>query len=57
MIWEYLSCRIEIDPHQVHSDQLNELGKAEWELIEAVPIQDVAHQFRAFFKRPGPTSK
>jgi hypothetical protein len=56
MIWEYMSCRIEIDPHEIYSDQLNELGKAGWELIEVVPIQDVAHQFRAFFKRNGSTA-
>lgn len=52
MTWEYMSCRIEIDPQDVHPAQLNELGAAGWELIEVVPVQDVAHLFRAFFKRP-----
>jgi hypothetical protein len=55
MTWEYLSCRLEIDPREVTSAQLNELGKAGWELVEVVPIQDVAHLFRAFFKRPIPS--
>jgi hypothetical protein len=48
---EYMSCRIEIDLHLVTSAKLNELGKAGWELVQVLPIQDVAHQFRAFFKR------
>jgi len=52
MTWEYMSCRVEIDPHVATSAQLNELGKIGWELVEVIPIQDIAHQFRAFFKRP-----
>jgi hypothetical protein len=54
MNWEYLTCRIEIDPHENHPAQINELGRDGWELVELVTIQDVAHQYRAFFKRPLP---
>jgi hypothetical protein len=52
MTWEYMSCRVEIDPQVTASAQMNELGKAGWELVEVVPIQGIAHQYRAFFKRP-----
>jgi hypothetical protein len=52
MNWEYMSCRVEIDPREPISDQLNEPGKSGWELVSIVPIQDLAHQYRAFFKRP-----
>jgi len=52
MIWEYMSCRLEIDPHLTSSAELNEMGKVGWELVEVVPIQGTAHQYRAFFKRP-----
>jgi hypothetical protein len=54
MTWEYLTCRIEIDPQENHPARLNELGKDGWELVELISIQDVAHQYRAFFKRPLP---
>lgn len=56
MNWEYMSCRVEIDPRVPQSDQLNEPGRAGWELVTMVPIQDLAHQYRAFFKRPLPVS-
>lgn len=56
MNWEYMSCRVEIDPRVPISDQLNEPGKAGWELVTMIPIQDLAHQYRAFFKRPLPVS-
>ena len=52
MNWEYMSCRVEIDPRVPYSEQLNEAGKAGWELVSVVPIQDLAHQHSAFFKRP-----
>ena len=55
MNWEYMSCRVEIDPRVPTSEQLNEPGKAGWELVTMVSIQDMAHQYRAFFKRPLPT--
>jgi hypothetical protein len=54
MTWEYMSCRVEIDPHLTISAEMNELGKAGWELVEVVHIQTV--QYRAFFKRPLKTS-
>ena len=52
MTWEFMSCRVEIDPHVTTSAQMNELGKIGWELVAVIPIQDIAHLFRAFFKRP-----
>jgi hypothetical protein len=52
MNWEYWTCRIEVDPKVDNPAKLNELGAAGWELVAIVPIQDLAHQFRAFFKRP-----
>jgi hypothetical protein len=56
MNWEYMSCRVEIDPRAPQSEQLDEPGRTGWELVAMVPIQDLAHQYRAFFKRPLPVS-
>jgi hypothetical protein len=51
MSWEYMSIHVEIDPQTNNPAQLNELGKAEWELVAVIPIQDMAHHFRVFLKR------
>jgi hypothetical protein len=52
MTWEYMSIHVEINPQTTRSAQLNELGKAGWELVAIIPIQDMAHHFRAFLKLP-----
>jgi hypothetical protein len=52
MKWEYWSCRIEIDPQVDKPVSLNAVGAEGWELVAIVPVQNLPHQFRGFFKRP-----